>query len=73
MTSGIAVMLIGTTPHSLECRIAALVQFFLSTEAVHIADLISPDDDTSLLALSFCTFELHVQVFCIMLHLQPFQ
>ena len=30
-------------------------------------------EDTRLLVLSFCTFELHLQAFCIMLHLQPFR
>ena len=72
MTSGIAVMLVGTISHSLECRIAVLVQALFFTEAVNIADLISPDDDTRLLALSFYTLELHLQAFCILLHLQPF-
>ena len=73
MTSGIVVMLIGDIPHSLECRIAVLVQVFFFTEAVNIAELISPDDNTRLLVLSFYTVELHLQAFCILLHLQPFQ
>ena len=73
MTNGIVAMLIGTIPHSLECRIAVLVQVFLFTASANIADLISPDDDTRLFVLSFRTFELHLQPFCILLHLQPFQ
>ena len=73
MTSGSVVMLIGTTPRSLECRIAVLVQVFFFTEAVNIADLILPDDNTRLLVLSFYTLEVHLQAFCILLHLQPFQ
>ena len=73
MTSGIVVMLIGTIPHNLECRIAVLVQGFFFTEVVNIADLISPDDNTRLLVLTFSTLELHLQAFCILLHLQPFQ
>ena len=72
VTSGIVVMLIGTTPHSLECRIAVLVQVFFLTEAANIADLISPDDDTRLLVLSFYTLELHLQAFCILFRLQQF-
>ena len=69
-TSG---MLIGTIPHSLECRIAVLVQVFFFTEVVNIANLISADDNTRLLVLSFYTLELHLQAFCFLLHLQPFQ
>ena len=73
MTSGIVVMLIGTTPHSLEYRMAVLVQVFFFTEAVNIADPISPDDNRSLLVLSFYTLELLLQALCILSHLQPFQ
>ena len=72
MTSGIVVMLIGTILHSLERRIAAFVQVFFFTEAVNIADLISPDDDIRLLLLCFYILELHFQAFCNLLHLQPF-
>ena len=34
--------------------------------------MISPDDNTRLLVLSFYTLALHLQAFCILLHLQPF-
>ena len=73
MTSGIVVMLIGIILHSLECRVAAFVQIFFFTEAVDIADLISPDDDIRLLVLCFYTLALHLQAFCFLLHLQPFK